>query len=249
MKSIVDGLAVEYKDEGQGPAILFLHGWMHDLGAFDGVASFLRGKYRIVRLDLPGFGKTELPPHAWHTDDYAGFVRDFLRKIGVEPVCIVGHSFGGRIILRGFASGVLKSDKIVLIDSAGYTQRNTPRLFIYKAIAKTGKVFSFFVPDRLYNALRRRLYKHAGSDYAEAGALSQTFLNTMNEKHWKDDPPRIHVPALILWGELDTTTPPEDGKRLSAAIPGARFKSYAGLGHSPHRQFPEVIANAIAEFV
>lgn len=249
MKIIVDSLACEYLDEGTGEVIVLLHGWMHSKEAFDGVASALKGKYRVIRLDLPGFGKTELQPQPWHTDDYALFVSHFLQKIGVELGVLVGHSFGGRVILRGVASGVLRPQKIVFIDTAGYTERNTPRLVFYKALAKTGKALAFFVPRSLYNKLRKNLYRHASSDYAEAGALSQTFINTMNEKNWKEDPPKIAVPTLILWGQNDTTTPVEDGKRLCAVIPGARFESLPGRGHSPHIESPDDIARAIADFV
>ncbi|MDR3571618.1 MAG: alpha/beta hydrolase [Candidatus Pacebacteria bacterium] len=248
MKTIVDNIAVEYKDEGQGPVLLLLHGWMHSLTSFDELTKLLADRYRVVRLDMPGFGTSELPPKPWYVADYASFVRDFLRRVDLEPVAIVGHSFGGRVILKGFGEGTLTAPKIVLIDAAGNAKRNTPKALVYRAIAKIGKALSVFVPRSLYTALRKRLYRHTGSDYLEAGALSQTYLNTINEDLTLYAR-RIKVPTLLVWGELDATTPLEDGKRLAAAIEGSRMEIVAGAGHVPHQDKPSEVAGYLRSFV
>src|ERR1700684_4042346 len=119
MKVIVDNLAVEYSDEGQGLPLVMLHGWMDSLQTFDAITKFLSTKYRIVRLDLPGFGASELPSKPWFVGGYATFVADFCKKLNIEPVAFVGHSLGGRIILKGLAEHSLSAQKAVLIASAG----------------------------------------------------------------------------------------------------------------------------------
>ena len=248
MKIIVDSLAVEYMDEGQGPILLMLHGWANSLHSFDAITALLSPNYRVIRLDIPGFGESELPPHPWYTKDYVECVRAFLAKLNVEPYAIVGHSFGGRITIKGVGTGRLQPQKIILIDSAGNARRDTPRVLFYKVLAKVGKAFSYLMPNSLYTALRKGLYRRSGSDYLEAGALSQTFLNTVNED-LTNDAERIKVPALLLWGERDTMTPLEDGKRLAAAIPNARLEVFASLEHAPHREQPEKIVEAITSFL
>ncbi len=248
MKTIVDGLAIEYRDEGQGPILLLLHGWMNSLESFDALAPLLSRGFRVVRLDLPGFGGSELPAKPWYVDDYAKFVRNFLRRMDIEPRAFVGHSFGGRVILKGVGEGTLIAPKVVLIDSAGNAKRNTPRALMYRAIAKTGKAFSLFVPNALYTAMRRRLYRRAGSDYLEAGALSQTYLNTISED-LTACAGRIKVPTLLIWGERDASTPLEDGKKMAAAIEGSTLKIIRGAGHAPHREKPEQVAQYIQAFV
>ena len=60
MKIIVKNLAIEYRDEGTGPVALFLHGWKDNLHTFDPLMPFLSDKLRIIRLDLPGFGESEI---------------------------------------------------------------------------------------------------------------------------------------------------------------------------------------------
>src|SRR3989344_7345008 len=113
MKVIVDGLATEYKDEGSGPALLMLHGWMDTLSSFDAITKGLADSHRIVRLDLPGFGGTEAPPDTWYISDFVSFVQHFIQKIGLDSYVLLGHSFGGRISIKGVGTGVLQPSRLV----------------------------------------------------------------------------------------------------------------------------------------
>src|SRR6185436_3700921 len=102
MKSIVSGLATEHSENGVGPTILMLHGWGDSLHSFDILAQKLQG-YQIVRLDLPGFGNSELPRGIWDMERYAKFVKEFCEKMHIDPEFVVGHSFGGRILIKALA--------------------------------------------------------------------------------------------------------------------------------------------------
>ena len=119
MKVIVNNLAIEYEDEGSGPVLLFLHGWQDSLHTFDAISDDLKKNYRIIRLDLPGFGKSDLPKTVWSISDYVSFVNDFIKKINLSVYALVGHSFGGRIILKGSGQRKIESEKNILISSAG----------------------------------------------------------------------------------------------------------------------------------
>ena len=100
MKLLIQNLATEYTDEGTGPVLLFLHGWQDNLHSFDGLAPYLKDDFRIVRLDLPGSGKTEFPKGSWDLDDYVSFVKKFTEKLDIKPYAVIGHSFGGLISLK-----------------------------------------------------------------------------------------------------------------------------------------------------
>src|ERR1700722_13178112 len=139
MKVIVDNLAIEYRDEGQGPTLVLLHGWMSSLHSFDVITKLLSANYRVVRLDLPGFGESELPREPWHVGDYATFVSHVCEKLDLRPDAFVGHSLGGRILLKGFAERTLSSEKAILIASAGVAERQTLRNWSFKMIAKAGR--------------------------------------------------------------------------------------------------------------
>ena len=249
MKILIQGLVTEYIDDGEGPIILFLHGWLDNLGTFDVLAGLLKAKHRVVRLDLPGFGKTELPPKAWNLDDYIRFVSDFISKLGIKTDIIIGHSFGGRIIIKGVASGNLHPQKIVLIGSAGIATRDTLRLKLFRIAAKVGKPIVSIPPFSFWkNRLRKGLYRRAGSDLLASEAVNQTFLNIIGED-LSDAAKSLHIPALLIWGTDDMETPFTDGKRLSDFIRGSQFEAVKGAGHFVHRENPKEVYALIEDFI
>lgn len=248
MKCIVQNLATEYLDEGSGTAVLFLHGWMDNLHTFDALAARLASRYRIVRLDLPGFGKTERPKEAWGLDEYVHFVDSFIKKLGVKVDTFVGHSFGGRIIIKGAAEKIFHADKLVLIGSAGIAKRNTPRNLFFNIVAKLGKVATAIPPLSFWREkIRRRFYTHIGSDYADAGALRETFLKTILED-LSGSAQKIDTPTLLIWGKNDAAAPLSDGERLVRLIPQAKLEVLDG-GHFIHHERPEEVASLIRNFI
>ena len=248
MKCIVSGLAVEYEDRGSGDSIVMLHGWKDDLRTFDAIAPSLSGRFRIIRVDLPGFGGSEAPKGDWMLDDYVGFVKDFLIKLNIKPDILVGHSFGGRVTIKGIATNKFSAKKIVLISSAGIAHRKTLKNLILAILAKIGRVVTAIPLISFWKQnIRRRLYKHIGSDYFRAGALSGTFRNIIKED-LSENARNIGVPTLIIWGSEDDTTPISEGKRLNKLIYGSKLEVIGGAGHFVHQERPEEVVNLISKF-
>ncbi|MDZ4285466.1 MAG: alpha/beta hydrolase [Candidatus Sungbacteria bacterium] len=246
---IINNLAVEYRDEGSGPTMLFLHGWQDNLHTFDALVDVLKDKWRIVRVDLPGSGASEMPKSAWNLDRYVQFVTDFIAKLGVSPEIIVGHSFGGRILIKAIAIKAIHPQKAVLIGSAGITKTHTPRNIFFKICAKLGKIIILIPPFFFWrDSIRKKLYTAAGSDYLQAGALRDTFLNIIKED-LSSAAAEIDIPILLIWGSDDTETPVSDGKQLAAIIPGSRFKIIPNAGHFVHQEYPEHVSELIQDFL
>lgn len=247
---IVDGVDVRFQDGGTGPLVLLLHGWGDTLATFDKLIPEL-GEKRFVRLDLPGFGGSELPGELWDVSQYAAFVRHFLDKFGVaEPSVLVGHSFGGRVAIKGIASGLFKPKQLVLIASAGVVARGGARRGVFSLLAKAGKFLTAFPPLSLFRErLRRRLYRLAGSaDYLQAGAMKETFLKVVSE-NLKADAEKIKIPTLLVWGERDTETPLAEARILEKTIGGARLDIIPEAGHFVHRDMLKETAERIKAFI
>lgn len=248
MKVVVNGLAVEYEERGSGKTLVMLHGWKDNLHAFDDMALRLLGSFRIVRMDLPGFGKSESPRKNWTLYDYTEFVNTFLVKLNIKPDILVGHSFGGRITIKGVATGILSAKKIVLISAAGVARRKTFRNAVLSILAKVGRVITAIPPFNFWKQkIRRKLYDAIGSDYFRAGELSGTFVNIVNED-LSLLAEQIKVPTLIIWGAEDDTTPISQGNRLNQLISGSKFKVINGAGHFVHKEKPDEVAKLIREF-
>lgn len=250
MKIIVNNLAIEYTDEGTGPVIVMLHGWQDSLHTFDALAEPLGSKFRVIRPDLPGFGGSEIPRTAWDVGMYTQFVAALVAKLKVEPYAYIGHSLGGRIMLKGLGGGGLQAEKAVFIASAGLAKTATVRNRLFAAAAKTGKTATAVWPlTKLRPALQARLYQRAGSDLLGAGPLKQTFLNIVRED-LSQAARQVDVPALLIWGELDDQTPLADGQRLAHSLmPQATLKVINGAGHFVHHSHALQVEAQIKEFL
>jgi pimeloyl-ACP methyl ester carboxylesterase len=249
MKIIVDQLATNYSDTGSGEVLLFLHGWQDNLQTFDTLVTYLPKTLRIVKLDLPGFGETETPATAWALDDYVSFVAAFCAKLEIQPDILIGHSFGGRITIKGISSGVLKAKKIVLIGSAGIAQRTTVRNFVLYLVSKIfGFLFSI-PPFSFWKVpLRKKFYKKIGSDYLDTGSLKEIYMKVIAE-NLVENAQKLSLPTLLIWGRNDTQTPLSDGQRFESLILGSVLKVIDDAGHFVHREKPTEVAKLIQEFI
>ena len=247
MRSIIRNLAVEYEEQGSGPVVLMLHGWKQDVHTFDAITPALASAFRVIRLDLPGFGGSETPPVGWNVSEYVVFVATFIQKLGITVDVLVGHSFGGRIALKGLGGGVLKARRLVLVGSAGLTKKDTLRNHLFLVVAKIGKAGSAFLPFSLREHLRRRLYTRAGSDLLDAGAMKETFLLTRGEE-LSSFAQKVRVPTLLIWGEEDSQTPLDQGKRFAELISGAKLVVLPKAGHFVHQEKAAEVAKLILDF-
>lgn len=249
MKIIVQNLAAEYQDDGVGNIILFLHGWQDNLHTFDALASFLSSTHRIIRLDLPGFGQTEAPKETWDLDDYVKFVNHFIQKLNINVDAIVGHSFGGRIVIKGEATKKFRLRNIILICSAGVAAKHTFRNTALKIIAKAVGVITYTPPFIFWReALRKKMYESIGSDYLNAGILKKTFLKIISED-LSSSAEKITTPTLLIWGSNDIQTPLSEGKKLSYLIHDSKLEIVQGAGHFVHKEQPRIVATLIQEFL
>lgn len=247
MQVIVGATALTYEDSGHGPVMLLLHGWQDSLRTFDPLVADLAPHFRVVRLDLPGFGQSQLPPSSWGLAEYVDTVEGFLDKLGLKPAVLVGHSLGGRVLIKGVGAGRLSAGHLVLLASAGIGKSKSLRNRAFGLAAKTGKLLAAALPASARRSLRQKLYSAAGSDYLGAGELKAVFVRIVRED-LRAAASQIKVPTLLIWGDRDSETPLADGHLLHRLIAGSRLEIIAGAGHFLHHNEPARIAALIREF-
>lgn len=251
MKVVVNGQMINYTDEGEGNVILFLHGWGANLNSFSGMSDELAGRYRIVRLDFPGFGESPQPGQDWSLINFAELVVAFLDKIGVTNLyAVIAHSFGGRVVIKMTGLGYLDPEKIILMDSGGIRHNNTLRNRAFQIIAKSGKQLTKLpILNRSQSLLRRKLYESAGStDYIEAGGMQKIFLNIIDEDV-RELAASISQPSLLIWGSGDMDTPISDAKIFHNQIQGSSLIIISDAGHFVFLDQPKRVMHEIKEFL
>ena len=249
----VNGLKISYTDEGSGEVVLLLHGWGAKKELFTGVTSVISEKYRAVALDLPGFGDSEEPPFSWDVDGFADFVTAFIVAMGFSRVILLGHSFGGRIIIKLCARRNLPFEisRVILAGSAGVLPK---RGLSYKL--KVGsykfmkKCLSLPPVKKLFpNALENSRKKKGSADYAAASPVMRgTLVRAVNEDLtpiFKDNP----YDTLLIWGSADDATPLSDGKIMESLMSQAGLAEIPGAGHYSWLDSPALFTAIIRSYL
>ena len=96
----INGLETYFTMEGRGDAVILLHGWGTSSQSLAPLCGALADSFRVLAVDLPGFGWSMAPPTAWGTAEYAGHVERLMRETGIQGAAFLGHSFGGRVAIR-----------------------------------------------------------------------------------------------------------------------------------------------------
>ena len=251
MEMTIHGVRVRYEDEGEGQPVVLLHGWGSSLDAFHLMTRALSDRFRIIRLDFPGFGGSDPLPGPWNLEDYQNATVEFLKTLGLEKPVLIGHSFGGRVILRMCGNRLVQPDKIVLIDSAGLRPKRTLKGRIRTACFKTAKWFLTLPPWRKQAApTLEKVRAHFGSaDYnAAPPILRQTLVRVVNED-LRAHLPNIACPTLLIWGEKDTATPVSDAQEMERIIPDAGLCVIRGAGHFPFVERPGEVHAILNSFL
>ncbi len=228
----IDGLNINYIDEGSGSVVLLLHGWGANIQTMIPIVNILKNKCRVIALDLPGFGESDKPKWPWNSYDYANLVNKFIELKKLENIILFGHSHGGRIsIILSNKHDYIK--KLILIDSAGLIPKRKLNYYI--------KVYSFKLLKMLYLIFTRgdskeqkieKFYKKYGStDYkASDGVMRQTMVKVIHD-NLIDLLPNINVPTLLIWGDKDEDTPVYMGKIMEEQIKDSGLIILKDAGH------------------
>lgn len=251
MQLVVNSLLTTYEDTGdnQDKVILCLHGWGDDHRTFAGLTKALQSSYRVISVDLPGFGSSQAPNAVWGLDDYATFLSDFLKKLHVQEVSVlIGHSNGGALAILALSRGKLSAHRLVLLGAAGIRDQEKIKKLGLKVIAKTGKAATFWLPANKKKALQKRLYGAAGSDMLVVPHLQETFRKTVAQDV-QVDAKTITIPTLLIYGEHDRATPVQYGEIYHRLITGSKLEVVPGAEHFVHHDKPTEVQHLIEEFI
>lgn len=249
MNLIIDDLDTRVEVSGGGLPILMVHGWKDSLETFNDLETELKNDYKIIRLDLPGFGGSQAPSEPWGASEYADFVSKALLKIEeTEIYAVVVHSMGARIMLNALGRRAVNTEKFIVIAGAGIPQKKGVKSHGFNALAKSGKVVSSVLPKTQQEKLRTKLYDAASSDYLGAGELEETFKKLVAEDS-RRYAPDVHADTLLIYSDNDKLTPPAIGEEFKELIPNSQLVLVGNLGHNIHKEDPGKVIDLIKEFL
>jgi len=251
-KILIDGLKINYKIAGQGPAILILHGWGGSSDSWISVQEILAKEgFKVICPDFPGFGKSETPFEPWGVKEYSKFVLNLTKILELQKFFLLGHSFGGRVAIKFSVLYPEKIKSLILCNSAGIKQKwGFREKFIFRLSKLGNAIFTFPPLKRFKNKFRNLFYiflRH--KDYAKVeGTMRKIFKKVLTEDLLKDLP-RIKTRTLIIWGEFDKLAPVKYAHTFKEKIENSKLEILLKIGHSPHLEVPEKLAKIIIQFL
>lgn len=242
----LDGQKLYYEQAGTGRPLLLLHGWGVSGEIFKPLFFRLAQSRQVRAVDFPGWGLSQAPPSDWGTPEYAALVKAFLDSWDCGPVDILAHSFGARVAIRLSHGNAGSVKKLILTGAAGIrTEKRIPpgKRFLQNVAKTAGKLGC---PG---GWLKTKIYGFIGSaDYASAGELRPVFVRVVNE-NLEPLLPKIFCETLLIWGEKDTATPLEDGRKIKAGLPNSRLEIIKDAGHYAFIDAPEQFCALVETFL
>ncbi|MFV2052739.1 alpha/beta fold hydrolase [Aliiroseovarius sp. YM-037] len=263
----VDGTRMHAVVEGSGPDLVLIHGASGSLRDFTfDLVGRLAQEWRVIAIDRPGFGWSELPDESPGLAVQARLLRGTARSLGAEKPVVMGHSYGGAVALRWALDYPNDIAALVPLSAPSQTwETGLPPFYSFLnsdfGDAVGVPLITAFAPDStLENAVREVFAPNPmPEDYAahfgpEMTLRRQTLrTNAWQRKVLKEELrgmipnyPRISVPVEIVHGVADTTVGLSiHSEPLAGQIPGARLTPMPGIGHMPHHADPKTVIAAI----
>lgn len=243
----INGIETYYEEYGpqDAPAVLVLPGWMAKASIYRIVADALSSKYHVILPDMPGFtGDTPEPPAAWDLDGFVDFTVSLINKLNLKQLTLMGHSFGGRIIIKMMNRPSLpfEVDRIVLIDAAGIRHELSSRA---KYKQKMFKLAKHFMSDTQIEHYKET---HGSADYRAASPLMRECMVKAINEDLTPLLPGVRPEVLLIWGTADTATPVSDGELMERSMPDAGLARIEGAGHFSFADAPVVFTNILRSY-
>jgi pimeloyl-ACP methyl ester carboxylesterase len=261
----VEGMAVHYRDRGEGPAVLLLHGSSSSLHTWEDWSDRLTPTHRVVAVDLPGHGLTGPHPEGrYATRDTVAFLDAFAEAIDLDRFALVGSSMGGRIAWAYTVLHPERVDGLVLVSAAGFPADGPPRLVYRLArLPAVGAVMTRLTPRWLIAAQLRSAVADPDAlldtdidRYADLlrregnrDAVRTRLLTDPDDEDLRGRLAEIAIPTLVLWGARDTWVPVAHADRFAAAIPDVQVVVYPELGHLPMEEDPDGTIGDLSRFL
>jgi pimeloyl-ACP methyl ester carboxylesterase len=262
----IDGVKLHYKDQGHGPAVLLIHGSVGDTIDWDGWVKVLSPTYRVIRIDLPGFGLSgEIANGNYSIDRDLSLIDGLMDMLGAEKFAIVGVSYGGPVAFRYAATRTERITALIIMNSAGVemgkqvVDKKTGKGQFYAKLSSDAPITQSFMeaalarsfadPARIPPGMMQR--KLDMMNVINRGVEGQTMV----KQYVRGDPERVlsHVraPTLVLWGGAERSLSLSTADRFADALTHAKkvIKVIVpGGDHFMHVELPRETASIAREF-
>jgi len=251
------GVDLHYAVQGDpsGKPMIMLHGYTDSWFSFSELLPLIPASYRAYALDQRGHGKSSRSDAGYAMEDMVQDVVAFLDAMGIDRATIVGHSMGSFVAQQVALAAPKRVDRLVLIASAA-TPRSFPGVTMFAQAVNA-------LPDPVPVEFAREFQESTVFRKPSEAFMDEVvrISTAVPADVWRGamigmlstDPPAglaaLDIPTLVLWGEHDSVFLESAQDALRTMLPAARFRAYAGIGHAPHWEQPDIVARDLLDFL
>jgi pimeloyl-ACP methyl ester carboxylesterase len=272
---VINGKKVSYFDEGKGKPLLMIHGWGVTKESFIPLAGYLTNKYRVIAVDLPGYGDSE-PLGEIHTiDNLVSFIKFFVEKLRIKRFSFLGSSMGGALALSYVIKYPAHVNKLFL-QAPFVSYKELPILsrvsvfrYVFKLTMKSGwgqgLFFKVFKLCRRWLILPRIKARVSVDQWKEIDILAGQIFDKFNQHSSKLAARELLVsaldldltsklrsvdqPILIAWGSEDVILNVKWGKKLNKVMKNSYLVEFDGATHFLIVEKPRELAWEMEKFL
>jgi 3-oxoadipate enol-lactonase len=252
-----DAPSLFFHDEGTGPPVLLIHGVGADSSSWDEIAPSLAQRFRVLRLDLRGHGRSGAIEGVCTLDDFVRDVLDVMDAAGAAKADVVGFSLGG-LIAQGIAlSHPGRVDRLALISAvAGRTEEERAKVRARLQVLRNEGIEAimaaaqerWFTPEFVQawpDKVRSRMEQLRRNDPDSYKAAYQVFSTSDLGERLHN----IHHRTLIVTGEHDVGSSTRMARYMHDQISHSELRILPGLRHSVLAEAPEQVGSLLTQFL
>ena len=261
----IDGVRIHYQEKGTGTPLILIHGYTSLTYTWKEVFEPLSKSFRVIALDLKGFGFSSKPDGDYTRRAQAVLVAHLLDQLHIEKAWLCGSSMGGEVALNVAVVNPQRVAGLILIDSAGVEVPGratlTPGYLLIPGIGRLLIALSLTSDKLVRQGLEKSFYDHSkitddrvanyyrplktrGGQLAALRARAQWSLLPVEPNLDK-----IHVRTLILWGMHDQLIPLAAGRKLNSLIKDSTLVILDNCGHLPQEEMPARVVEEMTKFI
>jgi 3-oxoadipate enol-lactonase len=260
MEATLNGARIHYERTGEGMPVVFLHAGVADSRMWEPQVAAFAKHFDVIRPDMRGFGKSELPPTPWSP---RGDLLALMDELQLKPVHLIGCSMGGSIALDFALDHAERVSKIVLVDAGVSGYQEDPRHeALYAEVEAADKAGDHVALNQA------EMHLWLDGPYRPKGYVRQELrelfldMNGANmDNDWSSapiehlDPPafgrlsEVSAPTLVVVGDKDLQPLLENADLLASSIRGARKAMIHDAAHLPSLEHPEEFNRIVLDFL
>lgn len=261
----IDGVRVHYQEKGTGTPLVLIHGFTSSTYSWKDVFEPLSRSFRVIAVDLKGFGFSGKPEGDYTRRAQALLVAHLLDYLKIEKAWLCGNSMGGEIALNFALQNPQRVAGLILVDSAGVSVPGNGSLAPgYLLIPVAGRVLmalalrsdklvreglekSFYDRTKVTNERVANYYRPLQT---RGGQLAALRARTQADQFpVEQDLERIKAPTMIIWGAQDALIPLEAGIKMNKLIKDSKLVIFDSCGHLPQEEMPGRVVDYVTQFI